>query len=91
MTSVSYESSLSKEIITLYDLYPNNAIKKRNQIYWNACFRGGNCVRMDMGMHVFRGGNCVRMDMGKVLSNKIITVTDTCAVRVNTFCWCNTV
>jgi len=28
----------------------------------------------------FRGGNCVRMDMGKVLSNKIITVTDTCLV-----------
>ena len=28
MTSVSSESSLSKEIITLYDLYPNNSIKK---------------------------------------------------------------
>ena len=38
MTSVSSESSLSKEIITLYDLYPNNSIKKRKQIYWNACF-----------------------------------------------------
>ena len=47
--------------------------------YGYACFfSGGNCVRTDMGMHVFRGGNCVRMDMGKVLSNKIITVTDTC-------------
>ena len=54
-------------------------------------FREGNCVRMDMGMHVFREGNCVRMDMGKVLSNTIITVTDTCAVRVNTFCWCDIV
>ena len=31
------------------------------------------------------------MDMGKVLSNKIITITDTCAVWVNTFCWCDTV
>ena len=30
----------------------------------------------------FRGGSGVRMDMGKVLSNKIITVTDTCAVGV---------
>ena len=66
MTSVSYESSLSKEIITLYDLYPIYSIKKIKQIYWNACFRGG-C-------------NGVRMDMGKVLSNKVITVTDTYAV-----------
>jgi len=37
------------------------------------------------------GGKCVKMDMGKFLSTKIITVTDTCAVRVNTFCWCETV
>jgi len=40
MTSVSSESSLSKEIITLFDLYPNNSIKKKKQIYWNACFLG---------------------------------------------------
>ena len=66
MTYVSSESSSWKEIITLYHLYPINSIKKRKQIYWNAVF--------------FRGGNCVRMDMGKVLSNKIVTVTDTCAV-----------
>ena len=30
----------------------------------------------------FRGGNCVRMDIGKFLSNKMITVTDTCAAWV---------
>ena len=29
--------------------------------------------------------------MDKVLLNKIITVTDTCAVWANTFCWCDTV
>ena len=44
MTSVSSESSLSKEIITLYDLYPNISIKKRKQIYWNACFLGEAAV-----------------------------------------------
>ena len=38
MTSLSYQSSLSKEIIKLYDLYPDNSIKKRKQIYRNACF-----------------------------------------------------
>jgi len=27
-----------------------------------------------------RGSNCIRMDMGKFLSNKIVTVTDPCAV-----------
>jgi len=66
MTSVSSESCLSKEIITLYDLYPNNSIKKEKTNILECMF--------------IRGGNCVRMDMGKVLSNKIITVTDTCAV-----------
>jgi len=40
MNFVSFQSSLSKEIITLYDLCPNNSIKKRKQIYFNACFLG---------------------------------------------------
>jgi len=41
--------------------------------------------------HFVRGGNCVRMDMGKFLLNKIVTVTDVCAVLVNMFCWRDTV
>ena len=31
------------------------------------------------------------MDMGKFLLNKIVTVTDVCAVLVNMFCWRDTV
>jgi len=31
------------------------------------------------------------MDIGKFLSNKILTVTEACAVWENTFCWCDTV
>ena len=45
-------------------MYPDNSIRKRKQIDCNACLLG----------------NCVRIDMGKFLSNKIITVKDTCAV-----------
>ena len=40
MTSVSYQSSLSKEINKLYDLYRDNAIKKRKRIDRNACLLG---------------------------------------------------
>mgnify|MGYP007091315963 CR=1 FL=1 len=40
MMSASYQSSLSKEIVKLYDLYLDNSIKKRKQIDCNACLSG---------------------------------------------------
>jgi len=41
MTSVSYQSSLSKKNPTkLYELYPDNSIKKKKQIYHNAYLLG---------------------------------------------------
>jgi len=50
-----------KEIIKLHDLHTDYQKEKTNQLF-------------------SRGGNCVRMDMGMCLKNKIITVTYTCAV-----------
>jgi len=40
MTSVSYKSSLSKEIIKLHDLHTDYFIKKRKQINRNVCSLG---------------------------------------------------
>ena len=40
MVSVSYQSSLSKEIIKLHELYTDKLIKKKKQIYRNACLLG---------------------------------------------------
>ena len=89
MTSVSSESSLSKEIITLYDLYTNNSIKKRNK-YIGMHVLGEATVSEWIWVCMFLGEATVS-EWIWVLSNKIITVTDSCAVRVNTFCWCDTV
>ena len=50
----------------MYDLYPDNSVKKRKQIDCNACLLGEATVS--------------EWTCFKFLSNKIVTVTDACAV-----------
>ena len=55
MTSVSYESSLSKEIITFYDLYRNNSIKKEKTNTLECMFLGEATVSEWIWVCMFLG------------------------------------
>ena len=72
------KSSLSKRIIKLYHLYPDNSIKTRKQIDCNAYLLGEATVSEWIWVSFY-------------WIQFVVTVTDACAVWVNTLCWGDTV
>ena len=77
MMFVSYQSSLSKEIIKLHYKYPDNSIKKRKRIDLSACLLGEATVSEWIWVRFYR-----------IKWSPLQTLF---AVWVNTFCWCDTV